>query len=66
MNETTVDNLVRRLERLEREDRRLKLAGALVLLGIAAMVVMGQTRAREAAKVIEAERFLLRDISGNI
>src|SRR5262249_409088 len=60
------DHLARRLERLERENRRLKLAGALTLVGPAALVVMGQTAPTQVANSIEAERFVLRDAGGKV
>lgn len=64
MNEPTIDNVVQRMDRLERENRRMKLVGVLVLLGIAAVMVMGQAKAPRVARVIEAERFVLRDENG--
>ena len=42
MNEPKADNIVKRLDRLERENRRVKQIGALLLLGIGTMAVMGQ------------------------
>ena len=60
--EPTTEILVQRLDRLERENRRLKRVGFLVAIGIAAAVLMGQ--ARTAGRVVEAEKFLLRDPSG--
>ena len=64
MNQPTMDNVVQRMDRLERENRRMKLAGILVLVGITAVIVMGQAKATKVAKVIEAERFVLRDENG--
>ncbi len=61
MKEPTMDKLEMRLDRLERENRWLKRIGALVGVGIAAVVLMGQARPSKVAKVIEAERFVLRD-----
>ena len=58
MNE---QSLVTRVNRLERENRRMKLAGMLLLVGIAALIVMGQTKATKVAKVVEAEKFVLID-----
>jgi len=40
MNEPTLGNMAQRLDRLERENRRMKLAGVLVLLGIVAVMVV--------------------------
>lgn len=42
MGELTMETLAKRLGRLERENRCLKLAGALVLVLVAAVVLMGQ------------------------
>jgi hypothetical protein len=50
-----------RLDRLERENRRLKRAGVVVLALIGAVVLMGHV---VGEKVIEAERFVLLDSSG--
>ncbi len=61
MNEPTISKLVDRLDRLERENRRLKRIGALVVVGIAAVVLMGQAKPSKVAKVIEAEEIIIRD-----
>jgi len=61
MNEPTMDNIVQRLERLERENRQWKRIGALVVVGIAAVVLMGQGRPSKVAEVIEAEEIIIRD-----
>jgi len=58
MNE---QSLVTRVNRLERENRRMKLAGVLVLIGIVGVIVMGQAKPRKVTKVIEAEKFVLID-----
>ncbi len=50
-----------RLNRLERENRRLKRAGGVVLGVIAALLLMGHV---VGEKVVEAERFVLLDSSG--
>jgi len=56
--------ILKRLERLEAENRRLKVCGTVLAVAIAAFVLMGQAVARP--KVVEAERFVLKDSSGNI
>lgn len=65
MDEHTVDltNMLVRVQKLETVNRRLKriVLGALVLVGAA--VLMGQVRPNH---VIEAEKFILKDASGNI
>src|SRR5262249_25740471 len=61
-------SVTQRLDRLERENRRLKGIGAVVLVGLAAVaglaadVLMGQ--AGKVAKVVEAEKLALLDGSG--
>ncbi len=66
MDDSTLDPLTARLDRLERENRRLKLAGAILLLALAAVGAMGQVLPKAVPKVIEAERFVLRDTKGKI
>jgi len=66
MNEPTINNIVHRLDRLERENRRLKRIGALVLVGIAAVVLMGQAKPSKVPKVIEAQEFVLKDSNGGV
>jgi hypothetical protein len=52
-----------RLLRLEAQNRRLKQLGALALIVVSLMVVMGQAPSK---KIVEANEFILRDDSGNI
>jgi hypothetical protein len=66
VSDTSYDHLTRRLDRLERENRRLKLLGGLALLGVAAVTVMGQSTPAPVANTLEAERFVLRDGAGNV
>jgi hypothetical protein len=54
--------VVGRLEKVERENRRLKFVGAAVLFVAAAGLVMGQ--AWPTSRTVEAEAFVLRDASG--
>ncbi len=61
MNEPTIDNMVKRLDRLERENRWFRRMGAVVLVGITALVLMGQAQPNKVAKVVEAEKFVLRN-----
>ncbi len=63
MVEPTMETLARRLDKVERENRRLKRAGVLVLAVIAAVVLMGQAT---PSKVVEAPKFVLRDASGRV
>jgi hypothetical protein len=64
MNRLTLDphELQRRVEALEARSRRHKRWLALGLILVAAGVLMGQTRPSE--KVVEANRFVLRDAEG--
>ncbi len=66
MVEPTMETLARRLDRVERENRWLKQAGVVALAVIAAVVLMGQATQGKVAKVVEAEKFVLRDEKGNI
>lgn len=61
MNEPTMEALARRLDRVERENRRMKQAGAVVLAMISAVVLMGQVPPN---KVVDAEVIILRDAKG--
>ena len=64
MNAPTMETLARRLDQVEQENRRLKQAGVVVLAVIAAVVLMGQATKGKVAKVVEAEKFVLRDADG--
>jgi len=66
MNEPTMDKLVQRLDLMEHQNRHLKRIGSLVLVVIAAVVLMGQAKSSKVAKVIEAEKFVVRDMSGKV
>lgn len=54
-------SLGRRLEKLERVHRRIKFLVGLVLMALGGLLLMGQ---RSSPRVIEAERFVLRDSLG--
>ncbi|MFQ5881799.1 MAG: hypothetical protein ACE5I9_04930 [Candidatus Methylomirabilales bacterium] len=64
MDDSKMEILVRRLDRVERENRRWKRVGTFVLAAIAAVALTGQATPRNVAKEVEAEKFLLRDTSG--
>jgi hypothetical protein len=66
MNERTMNLLARRLDRLERENRRLKRVGSAVLIGLAILALMGQATPARVQKLVEAERFVLRDTNGKL
>ena len=42
MNEPVIEQTLRRLERLERENRRIKRIGVCALFGAVVLIVMGQ------------------------
>ena len=50
MSDTSQEHLARRLDRLERENQRLKRLGALALIGLAALVIMGQATSAPVAR----------------
>jgi hypothetical protein len=62
MDDAMQGTLRDRVEGLERENRRLKLAGALGLALLAALALMGQARAR----TVEAHRVVVRDAGGQL
>lgn len=64
MSEPAIGGLARRLDRVERENRRLKRAGIAALAVIGAVVLMGQVTGGRVAKVVDAEKFILRDWEG--
>lgn len=56
-----LDSILRRLERLEKQNRRLKAIGAALLILISTILFMGQTGPN---RTVEAERFVLKDAQG--
>lgn len=58
---TTTPEIYERLNRLERSNRRLKMLLSACLCGGVALFLMG---AASNPKVVEAEKFLLRDSAG--
>jgi hypothetical protein len=65
MAEPTLDALTRRLDRLERENRRLKVVGVLALLGLVSVALMGQAVLSDAP-IVEAQTFYVRDRVGKV
>src|SRR5262245_59902063 len=61
---TELESLTSRLQKVERDNRRMKLAGCLTGLIAAALLLMGQ--ARPGHKQLEAQELVLRDSSGRI
>lgn len=64
MRQLSTDSLEQRLVRLERQNRKLKQAIVLVVVGIAAALTMGQAQPNKIAKKLEAENFILRGPNG--
>jgi hypothetical protein len=65
----SVEKLAKRIERLERENHKLKMAGLFILLCAASVFLMGQTKATKVgqlsvAKALEAGKFTLKDGRG--
>jgi len=57
-------DLMRRLDRIERENRRLKRLWGTTMLLVVALALMGQSAPSNVPKVLEAERFTVRDPNG--
>jgi hypothetical protein len=57
------EDLLDRLARLEKQNRRFKLLAVATLVGVTLLLVMGQASPK---KTVEANEFILRDDSGNI
>ena len=55
--------VVERLEKLERQNRRMKQVGAAVLVLVAAMLLMGQASPN---RTVEANEFVLKDANGKM
>jgi hypothetical protein len=66
MIEPTLDALTTRLEHLERESRRSKRVVRVALVGVLALVLMGQAPPHRMPKSLEAEEFVLRDSRGQV
>jgi hypothetical protein len=64
MQEETLDNLVQRMNRLEREVRHWRLGATMLLTCAVAVLVMGQTLLKP--QVIEGQRFILKSPDGTI
>lgn len=60
----TFRTLERRLRRVERDNRVLRRAGAVLVIGVAAVMLMGQTVLHRRA--VESEAFLVRDAQGQV
>lgn len=62
--QASTDSIVARLEKLERENRRLRRAGIAMVLGLALLGILGATR--PAPKTLRARELLLTDSAGNV
>jgi len=58
----TQDSLLMRIEKVERENRGLKIAGSIALLGVAGALFLGLSA--PPSKTIEAELVIIRDTTG--
>jgi hypothetical protein len=61
MNGLELQLITQRVERLERQNRRFKVTGSLVGAVVAAVAILGQARSTD--RVIEAQRFVIKDSS---
>src|SRR5438093_7210196 len=59
-----IEVLEQRIRRLESQGRQMKRAGMLLLVLIGALAGMGQVKVKPKNRVIEGEKFVLKDISG--
>ena len=57
-----LDAVVKRLERVERQNRRMKIIGTMVLVLVGSGLLMAQTKPKK--RIVEAEQFVLQDASG--
>lgn len=64
MDVSMIPVLMQRLDKLERSNRRLKLSGLIVLVGLAAVGLMGQ--ARPPLQTVEAQEFVVKDAGGAV
>jgi hypothetical protein len=59
-----LQDILKRVDRLEAQNRRLKWGGISLLAVLSAFILMGQSA--PTPRVIEAQRFVLKDAKGNI
>ncbi len=66
MNESKMDNLLKRLQRLEHDNRSLKILGSLVVIVLSVVLLMGATQRNksEIIEVIRARQLTLVDKDG--
>jgi hypothetical protein len=71
MNDLAMETLARRLDRLERENRRLRLAAVLVVALLSAVVAYGQApldlpAPAKPGKIVAAQQFIVHDARGGV
>lgn len=71
VNTNDIQSVMNRIEKLERQNRRLRGAGIVAILACGAAVLMGQAPATQPARpaaprVLDAERIILRDLAGGV
>ena len=81
MDHHTIETLTRRLNKLERENRRLKRMGCLMVMGIASVTMMGQSQCSGKAnsndtnnvtagivkaEIVEVRKIVLKDRDGHV
>lgn len=59
-----LQNILERLSRVERQNRRLKLSGFVFVAGLMTVFIMGQASTPKVPDVIEAREFVLRGQNG--
>jgi len=66
MTEPTMETLARRLDRVERENWWLKRVGVVALVVTATVMLVAMATPPVLTKVVEAEKFVLKDIHGKV
>jgi hypothetical protein len=64
MEKPSLDTLTRRVERLERENRRWKMAGVCAVMLLGLMVLLGATAVQKGPFELRSNRFVLTDKEG--
>lgn len=64
MQPYTIEELTKRVSRLERQNSIFKGTALFGLLGVVAIILLGQTASNQVIKVVEAEKFVVRDPQG--
>ena len=65
MDQQSTDEFAKRLDRLEGQNRSLRITVIIMLIAVTAAVTMGQTQPKKIPKVLEAENFILRGPDGS-